>query len=127
LEKFNTEALVKYSNILNSLEIKNGIAIYVDGITPKAKQDIKVLQDFISVELFNYKELMFNITKHELQPFKFERLSPEEAKKFKDEYGIKFPSMKTSDMIARFYAYKRGDVIKITRRDGTIVYRIVKA
>ncbi len=50
----------------------------------------------------------------------------EAGKKFTDKYGQKFPFIRKDDQIARFYNYQRGDVIKITRNDGFITYRIVK-
>ena len=55
------------------------------------------------------------------------------SKKFKETYGIKFPTLLINDPISRFFNYKSGDIIKIIRckkikEDSNyyITYRIVK-
>jgi len=39
---------------------------------------------------------------------------------------MKYGTLRLDRPIARFYDYKRGDVIRIKRSDGYINYRIVK-
>lgn len=132
IPKLNTEKCQEYINIMNQMEINHAIIIYVDSITASAKKIIENLPpismegDFgLHVELFCRSELQFNITKHRLQPT-FEKLVLSEARKFKKEYGSKFPYMLKTDAIARFYDYQQNDIIKITRKNGYITYRIVK-
>jgi DNA-directed RNA polymerase subunit H (RpoH/RPB5) len=79
----------------------------------------------MKIELFAEEDLQFNITKHRLQP-KFEKLKDSEAVDFKKNFGIKFGILRLDRPIARFYNYQKGDVIRITRNDGYINYRIVK-
>jgi len=128
LDKFNTEALVKYASVLNKAGINHGIAVYLDTVTAKANSDLLVLlslKDSSKIELFCYKELMSNPLNHYLQP-EFTVLSPTEATLFKQKYGTNFPVIKKTDKVVRFLGFNRGDIIKITRKNGTVTYRIVK-
>jgi len=123
IQKFNVNRVQEYISFMNQLETKHGIIVYKDNATPMAKKVVDNSQDIL-IELFTEEELQYNITKHRLVP-KHERLSSEEALAFKVRFGKKFPSLLRSDPVCRFYGYNRGDIIKITRKDG-IVYRIVK-
>ena len=127
IDKFNTSCIQEYVNILNKIEIKHGIIIYKDVITSVAKKLIETMTE-LKIELFNMNELMFNITKHRLQP-KFELLEEELYKSYKKQYGSTFLVMLKSDPIARFYGYEKNSIIKITRNDNgikTISFRIVR-
>ena len=45
----------------------------------------------------------------------------------KKKYGkLILPVMYTCDAIAKFYNYKAGDIIKITKSNGCVSYDIVK-
>lgn len=121
--KFNVTRVQEYIAFMNELGTNHGLIVYKDNVTPMAKNIVENSQDII-IELFTEEELQYNITKHRLVP-KHERLSPEEASKFKARFGSNFPVLLRTDPVARFYGYKRGDIIKVTRKDG-IIYRIVK-
>ena len=69
--------------------------------------------------------MQINITKHRLQPSSFDRLSKAETLEFRKKYGSKFPIMKSTDPIARFYDYDKGDIIQVTQRNGLVNFRIV--
>ena len=132
MPKFNTERAHEYITMMDDLDIHHGIIVYKDGITSSAKKVIENLPSqslgfevHLKVELFNENELTFNITKHHLQP-KFESLGKDESKAFKKQFGVKFPSILTTDPVVRFYGWKSGSVIKITRKTGYVAYRIVK-
>lgn len=118
--------------------VKHMIIVYSGKITPAVsailekesfeKFDKKDEFDFtnIDIEIFERSELQFNITKHILQPTIIEKLNHVDREKLKSVTGLKIPYMLKKDPIARFFHFKRGDVIKMVRRDDTIVYRIVK-
>ena len=137
IDKFNTECVQFFTKEVNELEIKHCMIVYYNNITSSAKKlihnipyvskviDSKSKPENIIFELFLYKDLQFNITKHELQP-KFELLSKEAATKFKKKYGQKFPKILTIDPISKFYRYTAGQVVKVTRKNGYVTYRIVK-
>jgi DNA-directed RNA polymerase subunit H (RpoH/RPB5) len=125
--KFNSDRIREYLSIMKEAEIDHSIVIYIDRITPATKKINENLEnENMTMELFSIDELQFNITKHKLQPLKFIKLSKEEGTAFKKRYGVKFPFILKTDAIARFYNYHRGDVIEVWRKNGMIVYRIVK-
>ena len=121
--KCNVNRVQEYIAFMNQLEVNHCLIVYKDNATPMAKKVVDNSQDII-IELFTEEELQYNITKHRLVPI-HERLSSEEEIAFKQRFGTKFPSLLRTDPVSRFYGYNRGDVIKITRKDG-ITYRIVK-
>jgi DNA-directed RNA polymerase subunit H len=72
-----------------------------------------------------------DITKHRLVP-KHEILSPDEAKKVLETYGVEphqLPLLLSSDPVAKAIGAKPGDIVKITRKSPTageiVVYRYV--
>jgi len=80
----------------------------------------------LDIEIFNEAELRINITKHRLQPKTVDKLSEVDTTSFKKKFGIKIPVFSITDPLVRFYNYKKGDIISLTRADGTKTYRIVK-
>ena len=123
ISKLNTDRVKELVGTMNSLKTKHAIAVY-DSITPQARSMTKNPGD-LRIEIFHSSQLGFNITKSNLVP-KHERMSPAEASDFKKRYTSKWGTLTYSDPISRFYNFSRGDVIKITRRNGIIAYRIVR-
>ena len=121
--KFNVEKIQEYIVLMKQMDISHSIIIYKDNATPVAKKIIDESPDML-IELFQEEELQYNITKHYLVP-KHEQGS-KEYKEFKTKYGDKFPILLRSDPVSRFCGFKKGDIIKVTRRGGNIMYRIVK-
>ena len=113
-----------YIKIMDESGISHAIIVYKNNITPQAKKTLDALPN-MEIEVFQEKMLFFNITKHTLVPQHI-RLSSLEAAVFKDMYSSKLPVIKQSDPVSRFYNYKVGDVIKIIRRDGIPMFRIVR-
>lgn len=122
--KFDTKSMKEIITIMNELEVIHSLVIYQDSITPATKSTLSQTSDII-IELFAQEDLQYNITKHYLQP-KFECLTDEQAEIFKKKYGTKFPVLRADRPISRFYNYQKGNVIRITRNNGYISYRIVK-
>lgn len=121
--KFNVTNLEECVSIMTDNGIHHCIIIYKENITPYASKAIDSFKD-IKIELFSEQELNCNITKHVLQP-KFELLSPEESVEFKKKWS-KFPTLKHNDPISLFYNFSIGDVIRVTRKNNIITYRIVR-
>jgi DNA-directed RNA polymerase subunit H (RpoH/RPB5) len=71
-----------------------------------------------NVEVFDIKRLMINITKHFIVP-KHEKISIEDVHTLKKTLRIKdiykLPALMIYDPVARYFNFKQGDVIKITR------------
>ena len=125
--KFNVEKIQEYISLMRKIDVFHAIIVCKDNATPVAKKIIEESNDMI-IELFHKEELMCNITKHYLVPkheLAFERGS-NGAKEFKVKYSDKFPIILKTDPISRFYGFKKGDIIKVTRRGGNVMYRIVK-
>ena len=110
---------------LFSRDLDHMIIVYRDSVTPATKKFIENIVG-IKIELFSEINLQFNITRHVLQPKSFEKLPDTEAREFKKTFGIKFPVLKHTGPIAAFFDFEKGDIIKITRKNGLVVYRIVK-
>ena len=122
--KFDVNRLKEYIYIITELDIKHCVAIYKNKITSKAKQIIENMED-IYIELFSELELSYNITKSNLIP-KHVRLSKQESKDFKLKYGNKYPIIRMTDPISRFYDYQKGDIIQIVHNNGYVSHCIVK-
>ena len=120
--KFNVKSIQICIAIMNKISIKHAIIIYKVGVTAFTKKTIENSID-ITFELFSDKDLQYNITKHRLQPI-FTRLTLLERENILEKYGSNFAIMRVDDPIARFFYYKKGDIIKINRK-GAISYRIV--
>ena len=89
--------------------------------------------EFPNIQIIWYLNFQLNPTKHILVP-KHTRLNQDESgyilSKFKVKHKNQFPVLLKSDIIARYYNFKRGEIIKI--EDNTlplntqyITYRIV--
>lgn len=122
--KFNVKNMQVYITLMDEFEIFHSIIVYKDVVTSFTKKAIEQSSE-MKFELFAEEDLQYNITKHRFQP-KFEKLSDEEANELKKNYGMKFAIMRKEDPISKFYNYQRGDIIKITRKNDYITYRIVK-
>lgn len=125
--KFNVERIQEYISIMRKLDVNHSIIVFKNTATPVAKKAIDESSD-ITIELFQEIELQFNITTHYLVP-KHELAFTKGTKSaidFKVKYSDKFPILLKNDPICRFYGYNKGDIIKVTRRDGNVMFRIVK-
>lgn len=77
----------------------------------------------LPIQIWNIKELQYNITKHVLVP-KQELVDDEqEVKAIIDHYSLKtkyqMPHILKSDPMARYLGLKSGDIIKVTRASPT--------
>ena len=126
-DKFNVDSIQEYISMMKKMDVHHCIIVYKDNVTPVAKKIIEETKE-LKIELFHQDELQYNITKHYLVP-KHEILYKKgtaEYSNFKDKYSDKFPIIMKSDPISRFYGYEKGDIIKVTRKNGYVMYRIVR-
>ena len=126
--KFNVESIQEYISMMKKMNLAHSIIVNKDNATPIAKKIIEESPD-LNIELFYVDQLQFNITKHYLVP-KHElayKKGTKEYMAFKKKYmADNFPVILKSDAVARFFAFQKGDIIKVTRPNGIITYRIVK-
>ena len=126
--KFNVESIQEYISMMKKMSLSHCIIVNKDNATPIAKKIIEDSPD-LDIELFYVDELQYNITKHYLVP-KHElafKKGTKEYTAFKKKYmADNFPILLKTDAVARFFAFQKGDIIKITRPNGVISYRIVK-
>lgn len=125
IDKLKIKMLNEYMTNANDLNIKHFIIIYTNCVTSCTMKVIQKSKDIgLTIETFYYKSLLYDVTEHRLVP-KHEKLSLDEAKEITTKFGTKIPVIKNCDVIARFYNYSHGDIIKITRPDNIAYKRVV--
>lgn len=125
--KFNVESIQEYLSMMKKMDLNHCIIVYKDNITPVAQKIVDDSFD-MDIELFSEDELQYNITKHYLVPLHeimYKKGTPD-CIAFKKKYTDKFPILLKSDPVCRFYNYDKGDIIKITRQNEYVSFRIVK-
>lgn len=80
-------------------------------------------EGFDILEIMKYSNLLYNPTQHTYFN-KHEKIKNYEQKHKK--YDLKLPIILKTDVACKWYDYKINDIIKITRKDNSICYRIVK-
>lgn len=120
-------------NIKDTFDNPNINIIIILKDKPNAIIEKELLNDlYKNVEIFLFKNLTFNITKHQDMP-KCIPLNDAEIKEVVERYDTKlnkFPKMLATDPIARYYGVKSGGVFKIIRPSSSageyISYRYVR-
>lgn len=126
IDKLNVAEIHNHISILQKDEINHGLIVYEGIPTPAVKNVISTICDLkINIELFQAEDLQYNVTKHILVP-EHTVLNKEQTKEFKSKFGTDIPILLKSDPISRFYNFSKGDIVKITRKNGFISYRIVR-
>lgn len=97
-----------------------------------SQNNLKLLSGLaLPIQIFDIKELQFNISKHTLVP-KHELVeNTEDVQKIIQQYSVKskfhLPHILKSDPMSRYLGLKSGDIVRITRISPTageyIVYR----
>ena len=89
-------------------------------------------EEYKNVEFFMNKNMIFNITHHQMVP-KHSLLSSEEEKEILEKYNTtknKLPKILRSDPIVRYYGMKQDQICKIIRKSPevgeSVYYRLVK-
>lgn len=122
-DKLNIQGIKEKISIMNKENAERCIIVYRTSVTSSAKKSLETLR--YHFELFGLHELQLNVTKHRLVP-RHEKASLEEKTELDKSYKGKLPTILHTDPVSRYYAFQRGDYIRITRKNGTIHYRVVK-
>lgn len=120
--------------------VERAIIVYENKITPMARNQMDEMRNMADgiegrkyfFEVFKDKELMINVTRHELVP-KHAVLVEEEKQTLLKRYGLKeteLGQIQRGDPVARYFGMSKGQVFKIVRSSQTagryVSYRIVR-
>jgi DNA-directed RNA polymerase subunit H (RpoH/RPB5) len=122
-DKLNIQGIKDKITFMNKEGANKCVIIYKSNVTSSAKKSLETLE--YEFELFSLKELQLNITRHRLVP-RHTRILQSEKQELDKKYKGKLPIILHTDPICRYYAFQKGEYIRITRKDGTIIYRVVK-
>lgn len=107
------------------------VIIVQDKQTPQITKEL-LNDEYKSYEIFSMKNLMFNITHHEIVP-RHILLTQEESDLVLKQYQTtrsQLPKLLTTDPVAKYYGMKAGDICKIIRQSPmtgeSYYYRILK-
>ncbi|GAV86998.1 RNA_pol_Rpb5_C domain-containing protein/RNA_pol_Rpb5_N domain-containing protein [Cephalotus follicularis] len=117
------------AQIVNRDTLSGLILVLQNHITSQAMKAVELLS--FNVEIFQITDLLVNITKHVLKP-KHRVLTDQEKHELLKKYSIEenqLPRLLKKDAIARYYALKKGQVVKVTYSDeiteSHVTYRCV--
>lgn len=122
-EKVNIASIKDRIVVMNREAASRCILVYRSSVTSTAKKSIDTLD--CKIELFGLHELQLNITRHRLVP-RHVRVTADEKKMLDDAFKGKLPQLLTSDAVSRYFSFSRGEYIRIHRKDGSKMYRVVK-
>lgn len=122
-EKVNIASIKDRIVVMNREAATRCILVYRSSVTSTAKKSIDTLD--CKIELFGLHELQLNITRHRLVP-RHVRATPDEKKMLDESFKGKLPQLLTSDAVSRYFGFCRGEYIRIHRKDGSKMYRVVK-
>lgn len=118
--KLNMDTMKTFVSDLQQQNIHHAILVHHHAITSSTKKLIEQLWS-TEIETFHVDELQFNITRHVLYS------KHEKANDLDPRVSTKpFPSILKTDAVVRYFNFKRHDVLRIFRKDGTISYRVVR-
>lgn len=121
--KININYIKDVTRLMNEQQIDHVILVYNGNITINA-QNINEIKSIYNIEFFSEKSFMYNITEHQLVP-KHEKLDKNTAEyRAIAKEKMNLPHIFESDPMCKYYNFKSGDVLKITRKD-IIIYRLV--
>jgi DNA-directed RNA polymerase I, II, and III subunit RPABC1 len=132
-KSFSKKDLVALKALIDEKYPSNEMTVIIvqDKQTPQIAKEL-LNDEYKLYEIFSMKNLMFNITHHEIVPQHI-LLSPEEAEKILKQYQttkVQLPKLLTTDPVAKYYGMKAGDICKIIRQSPmtgeSYYYRILK-
>jgi DNA-directed RNA polymerase I, II, and III subunit RPABC1 len=132
-KSFSKKDLVALKALMDEKYPTNEMTVIIvqDKQTPQIAKEL-LNDEYKLYEIFSMKNLMFNITHHEIVP-KHILLNQEEVEIMLKQYQTtraQLPKLLTTDPVAKYYGMKAGDVCKIIRQSPmtgeSYYYRILK-
>lgn len=124
-EKMGIDSLKFVIASCEKMEVKNIIIIHQNLVTSNCRKVIENLFQY-HIEIFELDHFQYDITALYYYLPHEKVNNPELIQFIKNNYHNKIPILLKSDAISRYFDFKRGDIIKITRGENDICYRIVK-
>lgn len=123
--KFNVRLAEDYVTMFKNNGVAHAIVVYRESITGFAKRVLLTCVG-VDIEIFAAKVLAVNITTHVFQPKHFKVIDAKTRSTFDaKKWTLNIPRMLVTDPIARYFNFKKGNIIEIHRNDDTIAYRRV--
>jgi|SRR5690606_3126419 len=122
IEKISVNIFKECLSFLEQNNSTHCIVINSEGITPCVKKIIDNSHG-TRIEVFSEDELGYNVTKHRLVP-KHELANPTELLELK-KHLPNLPIILQKDPVIRFLGFEKKQVVKITRKSGTVIFRII--
>ena len=130
---YSLSSKVKWSELKKLFEDEEPYSLYLFVTKEKMTQNnAKMLASMkLNLQVFDIKQLQFNISKHELVP-KHELVNDDKEvneilEKFMIKSKFQLPIILKTDAMAKYLGLKNGDIVKISRASQTageyIVYR----
>ena len=132
-KSFSKKDLVALKALMDEKYPTNDVTVIIvqDKQTPQIAKEL-LNDEYKLYEIFSMKNLMFNITHHEIVP-RHILLNQEEVDMILKQYQTtraQLPKLLTTDPVAKYYGMKAGDVCKIIRQSPmtgeSYYYRILK-
>ncbi len=127
-EKLSIETLREIIQFCENQKTRNIILILQHCWSANCKKIFENLT-FFSLELFYLKEFQYDLTQLYYYVPHEKIKDKKEVLQLKKLYGNALPVLLKTDMVARYFGYQRGDLVRICRKDfgvPTICYRQVK-
>lgn len=128
--RITVPVIVGFAQKLHKESMERCIIIGKGSITASARQGINELSSNFMIEYFEDRELLVNITEHELVPEHIV-LSDSEKLDLMKKYRVKesqLPKIQIYDPVARYFGLIKGQVVKIIRSSETagryVTYRL---
>ena len=123
IDKLNVDQIKSHIARLQKQEINHGFLIYRNNPTSTVNKTISTIAKLdLHIELHSIDNLQYDPTEHVLVPEHSLVLS---RKKIKEKISLKdLPKLMVTDVISKYYDFRKGDLVKITRNND-ITYRLV--
>lgn len=127
--KLNVARMNDYTNVIVKSSIKHFIIIHNENdVSSRVANIINNIiianNNEIKVETFCKDSLKYNLTKNKYVP-KIEVLSKIEADIIRKKYKHCLQYFSIKDPQIKFYGINKGEIVKVFRNDGIIIYKIV--
>lgn len=120
--KFMRSLDEKYSS--GDIEV---VVVSIEGPTTCTKKETLELRPWVQMLTFN--DVFINVTKHCLV-HKHRRMDPEEIASLRSRFGLseknqELPKLSSTDPVAKYYRFRKNDIIEISRPTGFYYRQVV--